>query len=725
MAAAIEQPKPQTVEVGTELGYIVPNWGTARPLFGLGNYIDQRETVPELKWPNSVRLGGPFQRMGTDTQLSGLMRGTTLPIRRYVWGIDPNGAPQAAIDGVCRTYNLELIDDAWDAFQTGESAPIPRARNDIMFDQHLADVLKAPRYGHFYFEHWGPIGPDGLWAPQELAARPPWSITGILIDDKGKLLEVRQRHAIEQKPPIPASALVTYVNDKDPGDWTGRSMFRSCYREWLAKDELIRIDLINHANAGGKLIPTAAQGATPREIEGLAQLSSQLRVEGGGAVPAGTDLTFIRATGSDVIASVNRHDEAMAREFLMMFMSLGTSSSGGNRALASSFIDWFAISQESIAIWARDVFNDQVIRPYVDTNWAEVDFLPRLVFRRPEAANPLDTVADAVAKPAGAPGAVVDTADPTEPVSAARLGAPGAIVVDDETRDALLTAHALLERDLGRKPKNTRARRAARAAAPTVSLPDRPLRRDPTDIEVRAAVDFAAVDANWVSAVDQLVASWKTIRAAQVTELHDKILAANGDLTELAKLEATVDGGDVIAARLTQMAHTGAAEAVAEASRQGVAATLPDTAALAGELEARAGALEQLLSRALSGAVATKAVQLTGAQAEPATVAQEVVSYVDGLSDAYLTDQFGGALSAAQNTGRLAAMDHNGATSYYSSELLDTNTCEPCSEVDGTEYASADAAAVDYPGGGYFDCAGGPRCRGTVVAVYDEAAPSA
>jgi hypothetical protein len=58
---------------------------------------------------------------------------------------------------------------------------------------------------------------------------------------------------------------------------------------------------------------------------------------------------------------------------------------------------------------------------------------------------------------------------------------------------------------------------------------------------------------------------------------------------------------------------------------------------------------------------------------------------------------------------------------YHSSELLDENTCENCEEVDGTDYDSIDDAEADYPTGGYSECLGGPRCRGTIVAVYDEA----
>jgi len=41
--------------------------------------------------------------------------------------------------------------------------------------------------------------------------------------------------------------------------------------------------------------------------------------------------------------------------------------------------------------------------------------------------------------------------------------------------------------------------------------------------------------------------------------------------------------------------------------------------------------------------------------------------------------------------------------------------------VDGREYGpDISAAERDYPTGGYKECKGGPRCRGTLVAVYAE-----
>jgi hypothetical protein len=56
----------------------------------------------------------------------------------------------------------------------------------------------------------------------------------------------------------------------------------------------------------------------------------------------------------------------------------------------------------------------------------------------------------------------------------------------------------------------------------------------------------------------------------------------------------------------------------------------------------------------------------------------------------------------------------------YASELLDENTCVNCEKIDGHKYDTESEATSDYPSGGFADCLGGPRCRGTIVAVYGE-----
>lgn len=63
------------------------------------------------------------------------------------------------------------------------------------------------------------------------------------------------------------------------------------------------------------------------------------------------------------------------------------------------------------------------------------------------------------------------------------------------------------------------------------------------------------------------------------------------------------------------------------------------------------------------------------------------------------------------------------AVRIYASELLDKNTCDECRLVDGKEYPDLEAAERDYPTGGYAHCHGRERCRGTLVAVYEETPP--
>src|SRR5206468_3445588 len=60
----------------------------------------------------------------------------------------------------------------------------------------------------------------------------------------------------------------------------------------------------------------------------------------------------------------------------------------------------------------------------------------------------------------------------------------------------------------------------------------------------------------------------------------------------------------------------------------------------------------------------------------------------------------------------------------YAHEMNDTHTCAPCGAVSGTLIGHTnDLTATEslYPAGlfgGYVGCEGGPRCRGTVVAVW-------
>jgi hypothetical protein len=368
---------PPTTEIGGVLNGIFSIDG----MKSWGHYVDQDEYVPELVWPNSVQV---YEQMSTDTQLAALYAGTVLPIRHFNWMLDPNEADDEIVERVARDLNLPI------SGEDSKKQPTLRQKNRFSFHNHLRKAMYAGKFGHYYFEQVGEIVEDGFWSLRKLAERPPKTIQNIAVAPDGGLVYIEQNinphnttiRNLGEAPKIPVDRLVAYVWDQEGGDWTGRSWFRECYKNWLIKDRLMRVDATNHEKAGGIIYGIAPQGATPAEQKRIAQLAQQAKVgmDSGAGLPAGTDLEVLRAAGSDVVGSMRYHDEAMARRFLLMVLQLGQTQTG-SRALGGTFVDFFAQGLITIADWFVDTFCEHVIEDYVDWNWGpEIEPVPRVMY---------------------------------------------------------------------------------------------------------------------------------------------------------------------------------------------------------------------------------------------------------------------------------------------------------------------------------------------------------
>jgi hypothetical protein len=469
----------------------------------------------------------------------------------------------------------------------------------------------------------------------------------------------------------------------------------------------------------------------------------------------------------------------MARTFLAMFMQLGQTETG-SRALGEEFVDFFEDALGAFAKWYRDATNEHAIEDYVDWNWGEDEQAPLLTWEE-EEKSPLsaDELANLIYR-----GALVVDEDlekwirkrfampeytgkpplPTKPGDVTQE-VPGATSPVGARRRARVEAHyghlhdekshgnrpkvsdggpsepedtpsvdpesGLVSYDNASLPPGREAKPAhvsflgshdhAHASSQTVARPGVG-HREPTEIEAAAGTDFDKLQQEWQDATSKLVGAWGTVRRQQIAQLKELIRQAvqAGDADALATMQADVLGVDIIRAALGEMAAKGIATAVAEAGTQGRTLAAPAVDDAVGTaLDARASSTATLLARSISEAAARNAISRYGVDTSgPDEVADGVGSILESLSDAYLNDLLGGAMTGAQNAGRMAVMGE--ATKVYSSELMDANTCDECAAVDGTDYDSTDAAALDYPTGGYVDCLGGPRCRGTLVAVYEE-----
>jgi len=439
---------------------------------------DDVEFVPELKWPQSVKM---FESMRTDAQISALFTATTLAMLKFNWLINPNNADEAMVKKLANDYNLPI--------QGEKVEQQERAKKRFSFRDHLRKALYAGIYGHYYFEQVGDIQDDGLWHLRKLAERPPRTIMQFRVASDGGLISIVQNVNPQNQgisalnvgilPEIPIDRLVGYVWEQEGANWAGRSWFRDLYKNWLIKDRLVRIDAVNHERAGGVPYIEAHPGATYAEIEKLNELARGFRIgdTAGGAVPAGAKFQIARGTNSSIVESLKYHDEAMARKFMLMVMQLGQTKTG-SRALGTTFVDFWGGGLEAIAHWFKDTFNEYVIEDDVDWNFGEdVDQVPILEYEfDPEL------VVDDLVKLITAKAILVD--DDLEDALRKEMGLPdkGKPRIDPATQQQLDIAQTVADKPTpapssgGGKPAGSQ--QSAKAAAdddPGEGAPSRPV----------------------------------------------------------------------------------------------------------------------------------------------------------------------------------------------------------------------------------------------------------
>lgn len=683
----------------SERGRVLTGW---TPLPGWGGGLDDREYVPELRWPHSVAV---YDRMRADSQVAALIAGWTLPIRRYRWELDRNGADEAMTARLAGELGLPVRGEA--------AASIPRRGDRFSLDEHLLNALTAVVYGHAFFEQVGRIQDDGLWALRKLGPRPQWSIDEINVARDGGLEGITQTVGAERVH-IPVSRLVAYVWDREPGQWQGRSALRPLYRDWYLKDRLLRINAIGHERAArGVPYVEPPPGATDAQLEALQEMAEAIAsgesTAAVGVAGAKLHLVGMQGASSDVIASVRYHDEAMARAFLLMVMQLGTTASG-SRALGESHLDIASDAQLALADWFLDVFTAHVIEDWWAWNVPGDGPAPVLAY---DPCAPELALADFVA-----------------------LVEAGAIIVDDEVEDWLRQRTGMPERGAGTSRVAVEPRpsgetpppepppEAAPATPVAASSAGRgPWRREPTAVELRTRTDFAAIDAAHQATSTAIAAVILQERARWTEELAARI-EGGATAAAVAALPPPVPGDEAVRkveAFLDLERRRTRAQTATEIEAQ-TGTPIPEPVAAA--TSPTSGLATLAFNAAASHWHAAMATRAVGVEALPPEQAAAAIRETGAdLSAAQVETVAGGVTSNAQAQGRseahTAAADAGLEGEWYASEILDINTCGPCAQWDGHVFTGREDAEAQYPGlGGNKDCEGWNRCRGLVIVDY-------
>jgi HK97 family phage portal protein len=251
-----------------------------------------------------------------------------------------------------------------------------------------------------------------------------------------------------------------------------------------------------------------------------------------------------------------------------------------------------------------------------------------------------------------------------------------------------------------------------------------------------AAVDpLEQMQQDHETALTVLLTDFAPIDDAWIDQLGTQIEQAISDDDTAALAELTLDSSraaDTVRTALAAAAQQAADRMADEARKQGVQVTAPQvdeslSARLrpgqiinfGDELTSIATAVASLIASGLASTAAQEAVRRFVPGVSGSDVANAVKNTLRKIKGVFKRDQLGGAIHRAQNTGRIATLEAAPTARWVASEKNDTNTCDPCRAIDGTEFTTLADVTAAYGAGPYHACEGGIRCRGTVTAFWD------
>jgi hypothetical protein len=342
------------------------------------------ESTPELAWPLSVAVYDKMRRQ--DAQVASVLRAVTTPILRAQSRVDGTGCRDEVTEFVAQNLGLPILGAATeDDFE----APL-RGRDRFSWNEHRRLALLMLPFGHSYFEQvYRYDETTDQYRIRKLAFRPQRTISNIKVARDGGLISIQQYGTILGRvdataTTLPVDRLVAYVLEREGANWLGQSLLRSCYKNWLLKDQALRkwLTAIDR-NAVG--IPVYTGAENEESLEKGEELATEARGgdNAGGAIPYGAKLEIKGVDGQtvDINTFIRYQDEQIARSALGHVLNLGTQVGGqvGSYNLGSVLQDTLTGGIETIADAFDDTASAHVVEDLVDINFGPTEPAPQIV----------------------------------------------------------------------------------------------------------------------------------------------------------------------------------------------------------------------------------------------------------------------------------------------------------------------------------------------------------
>lgn len=697
-------PEPKPVEL-TKRATFTEAGATGTVYFS--GILSGEEYNNDLAGDSAIRVYDKMWR--GDGQVAATVRVCTLPLLEANWSIPPASE---------NTQDVEIAQFVNDNLMHGMQWSWHATLNNILLSTYV--------FGFSVNEKVWIVGDDGKVRLRKLAPRLARSIYRWYPNQNDELDRITQivfqptkdgMSGAYEYVDIDAEKLSIFTLNRIGNNFQGVSLLRHAYPHYFYKQQLYRIDAIaaERNGLGTPMMeePPGVVQKSDRDAAAAVLSSFHAHEKGYVQVPNGWKFSLVGVTGGvrDIMPSIQHHDLLIARSVLAQFINL---DSGGTLIAARDSSSFFLQGLHSVAVMVAGEIN-KVIRELVDYNWAGVARYPTIQVSdldKRDIENYLRGLAgmfaaNAITNNAETENAIREMLNlpalPNEPT----LGAPAQTTVDAESQGQAAA-------EGGRGELTRKARHVARLGQPvTVKLA--PPTRELRPLERHA--DLAAMNGTIDKAKAALAAAAHAVMLRQLAAMLKvaRGYVQRGQHVNVEKVDVPF-GSELVSVlydALKAQYQAGRSQVRAELASQrghhlGLAPALRETDATVDlyiREQARASA-RIFIAKLKAGFADGVNRQMIRGQFDAGVLEAALVQ----STGRDLIQSVGGLLLNVLNAGRDREAVTQGAEMAEFSSVLDANSCDPCSEADGTQclVGSDEYDRLQPP---YSACDGGDSCR--------------
>lgn len=672
---------------------------TGTPIFG-GFLRELGEYNPELTGLSAIRVYEQMRR--SDAQVLATLAAVKLPIRGAEWAVEEpdNASPvEKEATELVRSCLLEELD----------------------LDGIIENALLMLDFGCAAHEDVYYIDGNNVRL-KKCAARLPLTYYRWLTEENGDdLVALEQmgyrggQYIVTQ---VPAEKLAIFTFRQEGANFTGLSLLRSAYQHWYIKNNLYKIEAIS-CERNGMGVPYIAMGqnAKVEDRQAASEWLQQLSTNQSTSIllPNGWNFKLVGVEGQIHTPkdAIEHHNQMISQAALASFINFGQGHSSGNRSLGQTMSDFFMMSVQATANQIGRTMDTTTIKRLVDLNFTGVENYPRLVPQQVLAAK-FDAINDALSKLAAGGVNVIQPDDDLEAWVRAKIGAPKAGTPRPRPASGATDGANPAAGSSGSASMSEKAfvpKRAPRGPEKFMALS-----------EMASALDKGR---------DDIAAALRAARPRLQAEILHKLFMGpvktmhRVSIAPDAKLAGQIEG------ILEGVSSYGLQTVETERQRQ-LAGSRPPSAATIRAAEKRdplgvyADGVVSEFTNNLQQRATNVVLDIRRRPEAGATTGQQIVDAgadLDDQSDGWIDNVAAKGANEAFADGRRDGYDKyaDEISSVQYSALLDSNTCDNCSDADGQQGDTPD----DIPDVPNPDCDGGDKCRCVHVYVFGDEAKAA